>query len=329
MVGPATYGYGYSGYARESRPRQLNVRLLIVSIVVVVVGAPAVYFWHEYQTKQLSDSLWAYGEEKAKEENWREASAAFYRVWSIQRDPRLLGDAVEAYDKLVARTNRPELISAYQRAIGGLPDRLDLRARLAELQARERLYQSALKQTEKVLAGDAQNLKALKWRALSLLGLARNNQPVMGVDLLEELKQAYLPQQNDFELASALVEYIRTDLGAANGSELAAQAGRRDESLGRLQTHGSVQALLARYQYRKKHDLPGAKRDIEQAVLLAPESSVVVSQAAWDNLRDALNDPRQSTYLMTRQLFRNLIDLEPENENGYIGLGENRVSCRW
>ena len=315
------YGYGYAGYEQEKRPRKLNLKLLIGSIVFIAVAGPSTYFWHDFQTKQLSNSLWKYGETQAAEENWKEASAAFYRVWEIQQDPKLLGDAVTVYDKHIAEHNRPELIAAYQRAIGGLPDRIDLRVRLAELHSLERQYDFALKQAEKVLSMEPSNRSAQKWRAISLLGLARKNQLVKDVDVLEELKRAYIDQQSDFDIAAALVTYIRDDLRAQNGSELATQA---DGVMNRLVAANprSVQALLVRYQYRLRHKLPGAKRDIEQAVLLDPKNPQVLKLAAWGALRDAVSERKESDYLTARQLFRNLIELTPKDESGYLGLGD-------
>lgn len=315
------YRYGYAGYGREKRPRTLNFKLLIGTIVFFLVAVPATYLWHDYQTKQLSATLWEYGKQQAAEENWKVASAAFYRVWDIQKDPKLLGDAVAAYDKLAANSDRPGVIAAYQRAIGGLPERLDLRVRLAELLTAERQYKSALLQTDKVLAADPNHLAARKWRALALLGTMRNKQPVHDVDVLEELKRAYIDQQSDFEIAAALVSHIRDDLHAQNGSELAAQA---DGVVNRLVAANprSVRARIVRYNYRVRHQLPGAKRDIEQAVLLDPKNPAVVSQAAWDSLRDAAKGWKESDYLTARQLFKELISLAPKNEAGYLGLGD-------
>lgn len=315
------YGYGYAGYKREQRPRELNRKLLIGTLIFLLVAAPTVYFWHDYQTKRLSDSLWKYGEEQAAQENWKEASAAFYRVWDIRKDPKMLGEAVSAYDKQIGNSNPAELIPAYQVALGGVPERTDLRARLAELLGMQKRFQSALDQAEQVLATDAKNTKARKWRALSLLGLTRLNQPVEGVDLLEELKRVYVDYQQDFDIASALVTHIREDLRAQNGSELAAQA---DGVMNRLVAANpqNVNARLLRYQYRNRFKLPGAKQDIEQAVLLAPQNATVINVAAWDSLRDAMTGWRTSDYLTARQLFKNLIGLRPKNESGYLGLGD-------
>ena len=321
------YGYGYGGYSRERRPRQLNKALLIGSLLFLIVAAPAIYFWHDYQTKQLSDSLWAYGKELAEQEKWEEASVALYRVWDIRREPELLGDAVDVYDKFAADRDRPGVIAAYQKAIGGLPDRVDLRVRLAELLTRERRYESAFAQSEKILAADAQSLDGQKWKALSLLGLSRTNQAKKGYDVLEELKRSYIDQQHDFDIATALATHIRNDLQAQNGSELAVQA---DGVMNRLVAANpkNVNARLTRYQYRKQYKIPGAKRDIEEAVLLDPENPVVLRQAAWSALRDAVSSWKTSDYLAARELFKNLIKLEPTDESGYLGLGDTEYLVR-
>ena len=162
------YGYGYGGYSRERRPRQLNKKLLIGSLLFLMLAAPAIYFWHDYQTTKLSDSLWKYGQELAAEEKWEEASVALYRVWDIRRDPELLGEAVTVYDKFASARDPMGVIAAYQQAIGGLPERNDLRVRLAELLTRQRRYESAFIQSEKILGAEPDSLDGQKWKSLSL-----------------------------------------------------------------------------------------------------------------------------------------------------------------
>ena len=321
------YGYGYGGYSRERRPRQLNKSLLFGSLFLLVLAIPAVYFWHDYQTKRLSDSLWEYGQELAAEEKWEEASIAMYRVWDIRRDPELLGEAVGVYDKFAANNDRAGVIGAYQKAIGGLPDRTDLRIRLAELLTRERRYESAFVQSGKILAAESQSLDGQKWKSLALLGLFRTNQSKKGYDVLEELKQAYIAQQDDFDIAVALATHIRDDLKAQNGSELAEQA---DGVMNRLVAANpkNVNARLTRYQYRTRYKIPGAKRDIEEAVLLDPKNPIVLRQAAWSALRDAVSSWKTSDYLTARELFKSIIKLQPTDESGYLGLGDTEYLVR-
>ena len=316
-----SYGRHHSGYSRDRRLRQLNVPIAIISLLMMVIGIPAIYFWHDYQIKRLSVSLWDYGEKKAAEKDWEEAAAAFYRSWEIRQDPRLLADAVKAYDNLVARYDRPGLIAAYQRAIGGLPERLDLRTRLAELLLLERQNKLALTHAENVLAKDPKNLTAQRCRAIALLAMFRSNQPLHDVDVLKELERVYVQQPGDFDLVAALTSHIRDDLRAPGDSELSRRADRAMDRLVALRPR-SVRARMLRYRYRSKHGLAGAKEDIAQAVLLAPENAQVLKEAAVGALRDAAANLNQGDYLTARQLFKEYIALRPTDEAGYLGLGD-------
>lgn len=318
---PHSYQYGYSNHGREQRERRLNIPLFLTTLLVLIISIPAIYFWHNYQTKKLSESLWQYGKELAAQGRYGEASDAMYRVWEIQRDPELLGEAVQIYDKYAVARDREGVIAAYQTAIGGLPERTDLRVRLVELLTRNQQFSTALDQSEKVLEADPENLAGKKWRALSLLGLRRIQQSVDGYDVLEELKKTYINQQKDFDIAAALVSHIRDDLKAQNESELAIQA---DGVMNRLvaANPNNVNARLVRYQYRVRHKLPGAKQDLDQAVMLAPENPEVVKPAAWSALRDAAANWKAADYLTARELFKRLIKISPEDESGYLGLGD-------
>lgn len=318
-----SYGYqygGYGGYNREQRPRKLNARLLVVTIVVLAIGIPAVYFWHDAQTYKLSQGLLEYGDQMATEENWKEASDAYFRVWEIRRDPVLLGKLAPAYDKFAVDRNRLGVIGSYQRAVGALPNRIDLRHRLAELLLLDGQNQLALEQAEKILSLADQDPQAIKWRALALLALQRNGQPIES-DVLKELQNAYVLQQDDRQLALTLAEYIRSTLKAQDDSELARMA---DAVIDRLVATDPDNAGMhfTRYKYRVRHGLPGFREDLATAAMLEPDDPDIVEQAAWDALRDAVGNRSNGAYLTARELFTRLIELKPHDDVGYRGLGD-------
>ena len=253
-----SYGYkygGYGGYNREQRPRKLNARVLVVTIVVLAIGIPAVYFWHDAQTHKLSQGLLEYGDQMADEENWKEAADAYFRVWEIRRDSALLGKLAPAYDKFAVNHNRLGVIGSYQRAVGALPDRVDLRHRLAELLLLDGQNQLALEQAEKILTLADEDPQAVKWRALALLAQQRNGKPIEA-DVLKELQNAYVLQQDDRQLALTLAEYIRSTLKAPNNSELARMADAVIDRLVATDTN-SADMYFVRYKYRVRHGLPG------------------------------------------------------------------------
>ena len=315
------YGYGYGGYRKEKRPRKLNKWLLATTVALLAVAIPSIYFWHNYQTWKLSASLLERGDAMAAEENWKEASDAYYRVWDIRRDPELLGKVAPAYDKFAIHHNRLGVIASYQRALGVLPGRKDFRCRLAELLLQDGQNELALEQTEKVLKDDPADAAAIKWRAMAWLALHRGGKSVEGVDPLDALKDAYVANQSDFDLAVTLANFIRTDLEAANGSQLARQA---DAVMKRLVdvSPNDAKVYYARYRYKLANGLPGPRADLDQAVLLDPENPMYLQQSAWDALRDAVRNRSSASYLTARALFNKLIDLDPANGVGYLGLGD-------
>ena len=312
----------YGGYKRDRRPRKLNFWLLIATVVVFAICVPAIYYWHASQLKSLSTSLLTRADEQAKEENWKEASDAYYRVWEIRKEPEVLGKLASSYDKYAVAADPMGVIAYYQRAIGALPDRLDFRVRLSELLLRSGQSQLAKEQAELVLAKDEENKDGRKWRALAVLNLQRAGK-MLDVDVLSELKAAYAQQAGDFDLAFGLIGHLRRDLKAENGSEEAQLADQVMNSVVRYSPEGA-NAYLARYQYRVKYGLPGAKQDISKAIILAPDNPIVIEKGAWDALRDAIASKGGGSgdYLTTRQLFKKLIDLRPEAPSGYLGLGD-------
>ena len=320
-----SYGYGYAGYRKDKRPRRLNKWLLFVTLAVLGIGAPALYLWHDRQINHLSASLLAHADAMATEEKWRDASEAYYRVWEIRKDPKVLGKLATSYDKHAWPEDQQGVVGYYQRAVGAVPSRLDLRARLGELLLKVGQPNFALNALENVLskAEDTETIaKATKWRALSLLTLHRAGQP-LEVDILEELRSAYNDQVGDFDLAFGLIGYLRRDLQAPNNSELGREADAVINSLVEAWPN-DANSYLARYQYRSKYGLPHAKQDIDQAILLAPDNALVIKKGAWDSLRSAAADPTRSEadYLTTRSLFQQLIELEPKDPSGYLGLGD-------
>lgn len=313
--------YGYGGYSRDQRPRRLNKGLVLGTILFALIATPSIYFWHDYQIGRLSSSLLEYGDAMAEEGKWREASDAYFRVWDIKREPELLGKLAPAYDKYAVHREINGVIASYQRAIGGLPDNLELRYRLAELLLKNGQNHQALEQADKILAIDETDVTGLKWRALSYLALARLGKPVHSVNVLNELKRAFIVQQKDLQLGLALANYIRRDLRSSEDSELTRQANAVVDRLVAA-SPDDPNAHFARYQYRLQNGLPGAERDLDQAVMLSPDNPAITQQAAWQALGDAVRTRSTASYLTARELFTKLTTMQPTNSVGYQGLGD-------
>ena len=312
------YGYGYygygAGYQKEKRPRKLNWNVLFGSVMVAATMGAGLYFWHDHQLKQLSVALLERADEKESAEEWRDASNSLYRYWKITKDPEVLGRLAPVYDKASAKFDRPGVIKSYQRAIGRLPERLDLRVRLSELLYRDHQFGLALEQANKVLETDPDHPAGAKYRALAQTALFRKGEALDTNELVDELEATFYEQPTDFELAREFTRLIRVHMKADEDSDLGKRADAAMDQLVKA-CKGNPYAYVARHNYRTSFDLPGAKSDIETALAIAPQNPLVVQQAAWDAHRD-------TDYLAARQLFRQLIKLAPNKVNGYVGLGD-------
>lgn len=319
------YGYGYRygyGYEKEKRPRELNKRLLIVTILLVAVLGPAVYYWHDFKLKDLSKSLLTYAAKMEAEENWPAASQAYYRVYEISKDPEVLGKLAPAYDKHASDTKLRGVIASYQKAVGELPDRKDLRLRLSELLLRDNQADLALEHSEIVLSQDNQNASAIKWNALAHLTRLRNGNPTEQPGQVRDfMKNACIANPADLQLAAALTTFLRSDLKATNDSEDGRLATAVLDHLVASDPN-NAKSLLARSRYRSMYELPGAQRDLDRAIAIAPNDPVVVKQVAFESLQDAATRQRRGDFMTSRELFRKLVELEPKQSSGYIGLGD-------
>ena len=118
-----------AGAARRSRGRKgqgpvvrrvLNLRLVIVTLVIVVAAGVALYFWHGYQVRRTSESFLTRAEALEQEEEWGEA--ADY----LQRYVRMEPDDVQARIRLVRALDRAatdgrakqRLVGAYYQTLG-------------------------------------------------------------------------------------------------------------------------------------------------------------------------------------------------------------------
>ncbi len=325
VTGPATiehptmnsaYSSRYHGYARstQERPRTLNVRLLIGSLLTIAVFGTSLFFWHRYQVRQLAVALLERADRLEAEEAWSDAANALYRYWRIQPDPEVLARLAQDYDKALPGNQKRPVINSYYRAIGFSPDRLDLRVRLAELLVSQHQYTTAKEHAEYVLATEPDNLPALKWRSLALHGEYQTGRSVGIDESLEAVKAAFERMPADVRLAETLVHIYRVDMQGVNGTPSAAAS---DEAMDRLVAANpeNAMAYLARFRYAQRYGVGQPADDLRRALELAPDNPAIVAVAA-ESARNAANWP------VARQLFTKLTSLAPSHALGYLGLGD-------
>ncbi len=300
------------------RRRQLNVRLLIVSLTLLAVLIPAVYFWHSLQVGRVAIALSAEADRCIADGEPKKATGYLYRLLQMdledsQRAETLIRLA-QSYDQAVTRRQeKPTVIQWYYRAIGAAPDRVDLQLRLTELFLETQQFRLAEKQADEILNRNPTETHASKLRALRAYSQLRQGEPLVTEEVLQELQQVQRNEPSDLAVAQALARLYRESPGAV--SNLAAQ--RADEVMDELVQGASedFEAHLARFQYRMQYQPEEASADLRQALRLAPEEpDVLLAAAEWAVQQDATDE--------AVGFYRRLVETHPDDARAYLGWGD-------
>ena len=343
----------------DSRPteirqvkRQLNVRLLSVTLIVAAVLGPAAYFWREFQVKRTAGAFLSRADSLEKDEEWTQAASHLFRYLQLRPDDADVRIRLaKVFDKPAAQDARlkSRAVDLYYRAVSvASPEqRSALRGRLAELLLQLERFQAAEEEAEKLIAEKPGDLLGTRVRALARfrqydLG-SRAARSDDGVFIGEELKEALKREPGNITLAGTMAHIYRTEslLPILSAEEQALSESERaslaDEVMNRLlEANGeNVAAFQARYLYRDQYELPGAKDDLDRAMELAPNDLETLLFAANHNRREALRvlreggstaDARKAMdgLLTTAGEHYNQIisKVAPRDERAYMGLGD-------
>src|SRR5688572_18403113 len=120
--------------AAPKTKRIVNIPLLAVSLAVIVVGGGLAGLWHRYQSNQVADTFMQRATALEEAGKWPEAANYFARYLQLEpadTDARLrLLAAVEKSD--ASGPGRYRLVTLLYQTLGELPERDDLRLKLAE-----------------------------------------------------------------------------------------------------------------------------------------------------------------------------------------------------
>lgn len=294
--------------------RVINYRLLLVTALVLVVLTPAAYFWRGYQVQRNSSALLARALAARERKQWPRAIECYQRY--LQLRPHDL-DARAEYAKTIDQgaRNSADKRNAWRRyaqVIGLAPERMDLQARYAQLSLELGAFAIAESAAQRVLGVDSKNATALKVLASSQYYLAqstgRSDRLASIVPLFES---ALARQPEDVELTLQLADVLRQ----------MKEAERADALVDRVvQASGeSVEALMARYHYRRQHHLGTADSDLDQALAKAPQDAKVLLTAADRALRAARLDE-------ARRYSDEAIAAAPTQVENYLAAGRIRLA---
>lgn len=205
---------------RRKVKHQLNVRLLVGTLIVVAVLGPATYFWREFQITRTAGSFLSRADQLEKEAKWGEAAGHLFRYLQLRPDEANVRIRLaENFGKSAAKNVRlkSRAINLYYHALGVATEeqQLALRAPLADLLLESQQFSAAEKEAKKLLEGTPGDQKGLRLLALAHYGqhrpgiLAPKSQD--GISIGEEVEAALERDPGNVALARALAGIYRTE----------------------------------------------------------------------------------------------------------------------
>ncbi|MCA9169128.1 MAG: tetratricopeptide repeat protein, partial [Planctomycetales bacterium] len=304
---------------RRAPSRQLNVRLLVVTLLAAVVAVPALYIWHQRQLQLVTAAL--FERASALEADGDDANAIhyLYRCLQLSDDDEQRRDLTvrlaRSYDRAQRNGNPSTVIDWYYRAIGLAPDDPSLQLRLAELFLETRQYRLADEQSRKLLDQNLEVAAAQRVSALARFGQLRNGYPADVTDLLNSLQDTQRRSPGDVDVAEALAYLYRV----APPPGLAFDPTQRADAVMDVLVRNAsdnFRAYLARHRYRTDYLGVDDDRDLRKALQLAPDNPECLLAAA-EYLQQTGN------WREAGDAFAKLVDVRPADYRGYLGVGES------
>ena len=316
-----------------SRWRIVNVRLLVTTVVVIGISVPMFLFWYRYQVNQTAHAFLNRAAQLEENAQWKEAAANLARYLQFHPDNveqrlRLVTD-LSRVEPQTPRSRRRLTVALYE-VLGLAPDRHDMRLLLADNLLQLRQFTAAQELAEDV-RNESNNADEQR-SARRIIAMAMHAQTGPGgrvriEDALSELARAAFELPGDIELVSLVASVCRENPGIpasvfqeipgidTNVEQDAATVA--DQVMDRLvDVRQNADALMARYQYRVKHGLAGADRDLQNALAIAPNHVDGLLAAAATEL----NAGPQGDPLKAEELLRRVIEIEPRDSRGYTAL---------
>ena len=263
-----------SAIAPKTR-RIVNIRLLLVSLAVIVVCGVLAGLWHHYQSSQVAGTFLQHATALEEEGKWPQAAnylARYLQLEPADTDARLrLLAAVEKSD--ATGPGRYRLVALLYQTLGELPERDDLRRKLAEQLLTLQDFAGTKSQASKLLeTGDPETkIAARHILALATTAQARPDGLVTIGEAATALLAALADNPGDVVVASLTANIYRTypELVGRDATPLHADQIMKSMVAANPQ---NVQALLARYRYRLQYDPEHANSDLAAALKLEPEN---------------------------------------------------------
>ena len=131
----------------------INVRLLLITVAVLVVGLPASYLWYRHQLQRTASAFLVRAEQLEQDRDFAGATSYYQRYLTIHpEDNSALVKLVQAYAEGEPDPGRiHRLNNMLYRALGRVPDRHDLRLMLADNLWKINAFEEAETEARKLL----------------------------------------------------------------------------------------------------------------------------------------------------------------------------------
>jgi Tfp pilus assembly protein PilF len=306
--------------ARQTR-RIVNVRLLVLSLLILVVAGVLGYFWHEYQSQRVAGMLLDRAESLEREEKWAEASNYLTRYLQVEpadTAARLrLVDAVERSS--AAGPGKRRLGSLLYQTLGTSPEREDLRLKLAQTLLDLRDFSNAQKQAEILFQSKNQPtlVAARRIAALSLAAKAEPGGLTSIATAAQALEAALKDNPGDVTVASLTAAFYRQYANEVGVQATPANADRVMDELVNADKQ-NIDALIARHKYRVQYEPSQARADLDAALALNPDHI----EALVLDTQSGLASGEQARVLAAQKSAQHLIEISPQEPRGYISLAQ-------
>jgi len=300
---------------RSRRRYVVNQKVLLITVALLILGTPSVYFWYKHQLSKTSHALLVRAEQLEQEKEWSKATSYYQRYLLLEpEDTEAIVRMVEAYAKGQSTPNRiARLTRMLYQALGHSPERTDLRLLLAENLLKSGNYDAAEDEAKNLIEkGAPETPEANKIVALLMYSRAEVSDSSSVSDAMEALIKAVEGLPGDVRLVTVCSNALRRYPTAVRleDKDAATYADYLIDQLVEINPD-NVDALLARYQYRVQFKLPVNGQDLEAALKISPDHVVA-------NLLSAEVRVKNGESQQAKTLLRHAIETNPYDPRPYV-----------
>lgn len=308
----------------RTRRRVVDLRLLAATFAILAVAAVAGYFWYQHQSRIVAAGILQRAKSLEEKQDWNQA--ANYLNHYLQIEPldvevrlRLIGLLEKSAD---TRGGASRLVSLLYQTLGVLPDREDLRLKLAQRLFELQDFVGAATQVKVLSQSNAEDILAGARRVDALVAAvqARPGGEVTIKGAIKKLDVALQDNPADVTIAALAAQSRRQFPQEADAGAVA----KADAIMDRLVAVNpkNVDALLARYRYRAQFDPQRAGEDL-QAVLALDGDHV---EALLLNAEAELATGDKTRFGAAEQSARRAIRVVPQDPRGYLVLSRRYLA---